>query len=138
MTNHDFLLASVIACLVLHLEKEQETVSVKVPGLLNALEKSRAIWDEISEVSANARKASRILSFILGKQQAPVEPIIPEPYVLSEINIGNASDTSFAHYSNIPAQNDEMGLLESTFNWDHLDSIMQSTEVEDFDKLWNF
>lgn len=72
LTSHDFLLAAMILCLELSSKTEQDSGSMHhTPifearqGLLRALETSYSIWMAITEVSPEARKASKALEVML-------------------------------------------------------------------------
>lgn len=75
LTSHDFLLAAMILCLELSSKTEQDSGSIHHSsdspifearqGLLRALETSYSIWMAFTEVSPEARKASRALEVML-------------------------------------------------------------------------
>ena len=150
LTNSDFLLGSVIICLVLYVEREgigdqRETsagVDESTRELLQALERSKVIWDEVCEFSANARKACQILGFMLEKLRAPAADVAAEAKVPN-------GDGNGMHIGNGPVEMEEilseekmdgMDLLEmdySSLNWDTWDSIIQGAEFRGLEGLWN-
>ena len=147
-TNADFLLGSVIICLVLHVEREgmgdqseaSRGLDEDTREMVKALEGSKAIWDEVNEFSANARKACQILSFMLAKLHAPPPNAAAECRVLEGrgIHVENGS-VDAGHLQDL-GSTDEMDLLDmdySTLDWGTWDSIIQGAEFQDLDSLWN-
>ncbi|UKZ61401.1 uncharacterized protein TrAtP1_002666 [Trichoderma atroviride] len=75
LTSHDFLLAAMILCLELSSKTEQDSGNAHLnsdsstfegrQGLLRALETSYSIWIAFTEVSPEARKASKALEVML-------------------------------------------------------------------------
>lgn len=142
LTNSDFLLASVIICLVLHVEREGTGdhgeaglgVDERTGEMVRALEGSKAIWDEVCEFSANARKACQILRFMLDKFPAPAVDASAE---------GEVSNGCGMHMDHGAGQletqenTDEFEMDYSTLNWETWDSIIQGAEYQDLESLWN-
>jgi len=148
LTNSDFLLGSVIICLVLHVEREgirdqsetSDGVDESTRAMVKALEGSKLIWDEVCEFSANARKAGQILSFMLEKLRAPA------PDVAAEGRMGNANGMHMGNGAvgaadfqalEKPDGMDTLDMDYSTLNWDTWDSIIQGAEFRDLEGLWN-
>lgn len=142
LINSDFLLASVIICLVLHVEREGTGdpgeaglgVDERTGEMVRALEGSKAIWDEVCESSANARKACQILRFMLDKFRAPAVDASAEEEVLN--GCGMHMDHGVGQLET-QANTDEFEMDYSTLNWETWDSIIQGVEYQDLESLWN-
>ncbi|MCJ1246583.1 hypothetical protein MMC30_003792 [Trapelia coarctata] len=150
LTNSDFLLGSVIVCLVLHVEREGiGDLGAGGPGgdegtreMVMALEGSKVIWDEVGEFSANARKAGQILGFMLEKLRGAA----------GEGKVGNGGGNGSGDgmlMGNAPVEVDDYQGLEkaeevdmldmdySTLDWETWDSIIQGAEFRNLEGLWN-
>ena len=136
-TRNDFLLATVIVCLVIYTRKkvvkqgnqpypdyevEQENVQ-----LAQALENARNIWMEISDRSPDARRACKIIDSMQQKVQAP--EIVPYMPVTEQ--------------SSIRGQNNKQALTPESLqdvqacmlDWAPWDSVIHGTNFDAYDHL---
>jgi len=145
LTNSDFLLASVIICLVLHVEREGTGghgeaglgVDERTGEMVEALESSKAIWDEVCEFSANARKACQILRFMLDKLRAPAVDAPAEGEVSNGCGMHMGNGAVDMRQLEGQENTDDIDLDFSTLNWETWDSIIQGAEYQDLENLWN-
>ncbi|MCJ1385207.1 hypothetical protein MMC17_008328 [Xylographa soralifera] len=148
LTSHDFLLAAVVVCLVLHNFRESkgflDVTSGAIDGyttteLLSALVNSNNIWEDVLESSSDARRAARVLGIMLEKFQAPpLRTVAEEPRSRSD----EEAEPRLAGAVQVgPSQidNEIAGLetMPSVFDWDTWDSIAQGAEFDNLDGLWN-
>jgi hypothetical protein len=91
LTSHDFLLAATIVCLDLYYGKQAcedspGTSDIYTWGLdrqedmIEALQKSRDIWQELRDISMDAYKASEMISVMLVKLKSKEQPSTQNPF----------------------------------------------------------
>ena len=124
LNTYNFLLAATVVCLVLHKAQESganftgssyTVEGYKVFELFTALEESRRIWTEVIESSRDARKASRVLEFMLEGLKTALYNKGDEGTIDSQAGVGLDGTLSL--------------------NWEYWDSFMQGTELDNLDDL---
>lgn len=114
ITNHDFILAAMILCLDL-MSGRPDIPTCVIPEVdkLNAIRKSRAIWEEIIDDCPDARRAVKILTAVLAKlstkkwEEIPPKPVDSHPAPLLSASAQNPNVDSL-RYS--PYFTDQFGL----------------------------
>ncbi|MCJ1286208.1 hypothetical protein MMC26_005553 [Xylographa opegraphella] len=148
LTSHDFLLAAVIVCLVLHNSRESKTLldctSGEIDGyttaeLLSALVISRKIWEDVLESSSDARRAARVLGIMLEKFRTPPSRTMAEESQSHISEAGTTPLTSFVQATTSQGDNEvtEPKTIPTVFDWNTWDSIVQCAEFDNLDGLWN-
>ncbi|MCJ1291586.1 hypothetical protein MMC34_003131 [Xylographa carneopallida] len=148
LSSHDFLLAAVIVCLVLHNARESRGVIDDISGeidgysttdLLSALVNSNRIWESVLQSSSDARRAARVLSIMLAEfQTPPLRPTAHEPRShdreVAGIHVNGIAKATPAQIEKEATGSESM---PSVFDWNAWDSIVQGAEFESLDDLWN-
>ena len=136
---HDFLLATIIASLVLHTStaETQEALNSENLKLWSALETSRRNWEEVRDISPEARNACRVIDTVYENlRPPPAEP----PNESVPVIKNDGPQTSFApglELSFVPAWvGDESLGPNSGFDWTSWDSVMQGNDFDTFNNLW--
>lgn len=101
LTQHDLLLAAMIACLDLYESHRQSEIAKMTDAELeirkqtyNALKVSHQIWSSRSSSSRDARRASAILGVMMAK--------IPDPNAAQVSRIRNVSETALEQDASVP------------------------------------
>ncbi|MCJ1391630.1 hypothetical protein MMC18_004495 [Xylographa bjoerkii] len=148
LTSHDFLLAAVIVCLVIHNVREckghLDDTSGAIDGfttteLLDALINSNNIWEDVLESSSDARRAARVLGIMLEKFHTPSLQKVAEVPRPRNVEAARPDLTSPLQAASSQMNNEISGLetIPSVFDWDTWDSIVQGAEFDNLDSLWN-